>query len=416
MPTYTKEALKEAREKLAAKQKELSTVFAEAGDSVDMDQVKSIDGTTAEKVAWIRERNAERETLHDEAKAIQDVLAASENAERAEKALNDPNRRMLFPDPGSDDREERKTLGELFVDSKAGSDLKGREVEIDVDVKTVMSTGAGWAPETTRTGRVVDAAVQPIEILDLVPTVPTSQAAIVYMTETTFTNNAAEVAESVEGTPGTYPESALALTEVSSPVRKIATFIPVTDEQLEDEAQAEAYVNNRLPFMLRQRLQTQIIGGDGVAPNLEGIQSRGGIQTYALTAEPVFDAIHKGITLVRITGRAEPDAIGMHPNDWQDLRLTRTADGIYILGNPGDAITPRLWGLPVAVSTVFTENTALVGDFGQYSELAIRRGIEIQVSNSHSTYFVEGKQAIRADMRAALQVYREAAFCTVTGI
>jgi hypothetical protein len=68
------------------------------------------------------------------------------------------------------------------------------------------------------------------------------------------------------------------------------------------------------------------------------------------------------------------------------------------------------------VSTVFTEGTGLVGAFREFSELAIRRGIETKVSDSHSDYFVNGKQAIRADMRAALQVYRETAFCTVTGI
>lgn len=415
MPTFTKEALKETREKLAAKQKALSTVFEEAGEEMDMDRVKTIDGDSREKVAWIRQANAELEELSDEAKTIQDVLAAKENEEKAGDWLNRPQRSIQFPDGSG--AEAQKSIGELFLDSKAGHDLKGQTVELaDVDVKTVMSTGAGWAPETTRTGRVVDSAVQPIEILDLIPTVPTSQSAVVYMTETTFTNNAAEVAESVEATPGTYPESALALTEVSSPVRKIATWIPVTDEQLEDEPQAQGYVNRRLPFMLRQRLQTQVISGDGIAPNLEGIQQRAGIQTYALSAEPVFDAIHKGITLVRVTGRAEPDAIGLHPNDWQDIRLTRTADGIYILGNPGDVVAPRLFGLPVSASTVFTENTGLVGAFREYSELAIRRGIELQVTNSHGTFFIEGKQAIRVDMRAALQVYREAAFCTVTGI
>lgn len=401
----------ELREKLAAKQSEISKVFAEAGQDLDMEKVKSLDGDSAAKVDWIRQRNLELEAIHDELKSLETVEKAHADSQEADRYLNEPRRRMSFGSPV----EPVKTIGELFVESKSRTS-KGATSELDIDLKTVMSTGAGWAPETTRTGKVVDIATQPIEILDLIPTVPTSQSAVVYMTETTFTNAAAEVAESVEGTPGTYPESALALTEVSSPVRKIATWLPISDEQLEDVAMAQAYVNNRLPFMLRQRLQTQVIGGNGIAPNLEGIQSRGGIQTYALTAEPVFDALHKGITLVRITGRAEPDAIGLHPNDWQGLRLTRTTDGIYILGNPGDAVAPRLFGLPVAVSTSFTENTGLVGAFGEYAELAVKRGVEVQVSNSHSTFFVEGKQAIRADMRVALQVYREAAFCTVTGI
>ena len=94
----------------------------------------------------------------------------------------------------------------------------------------------------------------------------------------------------------------------------------------------------------------------------------------------------------------------------------RTADGIYIWGNPADPGPERIWGKPVVQSTYQTENTGVVGDFAMFSELAVRRGIEVQVSNSHSTYFIEGKLAIRADMRAALLFYRPKAFCQVTGI
>ncbi|MGL5908603.1 MAG: phage major capsid protein, partial [Phycicoccus sp.] len=76
----------------------------------------------------------------------------------------------------------------------------------------------------------------------------------------------------------------------------------------------------------------------------------------------------------------------------------------------------RIWGLQVVRAQALTENTGLVGDFANFAELAVRRGIDVQISNSHSTYFTEGKQAIRCDMRAALVVYRPTAFCTVTGV
>ncbi|TCO54147.1 capsid family protein [Actinocrispum wychmicini] len=102
-----------------------------------------------------------------------------------------------------------------------------------------------------------------------------------------------------------------------------------------------------------------------------------------------------------MTGRALPNAAIIHPNDWQDIRLLRTADGLYIWGSPSEA---------------GPENTAVVGDFVNFSELSTRRGVDVQVSNSHADFFINGKQAIRADARAALLVYRPTAFCTVTGI
>jgi HK97 family phage major capsid protein len=306
-----------------------------------------------------------------------------------------------------------KSLGDLFTESVAFKGKRGSigpEASLDIDVKALMTTAAGWTPETTRTGHLVDMAVRPIQVIDLVPGNTTSQAAVVYMEETTFTNNAAETAE---GSP--YVESALGLTEKSSPVRKIATFLPVTDEQLEDVPQARGYINNRLPFMLRQRLDAQILVGDGTAPNLRGFLNTVGIQTMAKGTDPTPDAFYKAMVQVQVTGRAMPNAIVMNPLDWQDVRLLRTADGIYIWGSPSDAGPARMWGLPIAQSDALTQNTGLVLDT-TFTELDTRRGIDVQVSNSHSTFFTEGKQAVRADTRVALVVYRPAAICSVTGI
>ncbi len=168
--------------------------------------------------------------------------------------------------------------------------------------------------------------------------------------------------------------------------------------------------------MLRQRLDSQILVGNGTAPNLLGLNNLPAIQTQAKGADPVPDAIFKAMTLIRVTGRANPSGIVMNPTDWQDVKLLRTADGIYIWGSPADMSPDRIWGLQVAISDAQTLNTALVGDFANFSELVLRKDVEVQISNSHSTFFIEGKQAIRADMRVALVAYRDSAFCTVTGV
>ena len=128
------------------------------------------------------------------------------------------------------------------------------------------------------------------------------------------------------------------------------------------------------------------------------------------------DAVYKAMTAIRVTGGAEPNAVVMHPNDWQGVRLLRTADGVYIWGSPSEAGIERIWGLPVIQTAQETENTALVGSFAQYCELVMKGGVDFQITNSHSTYFISGKQAIRADFRCAFPIYRPTAFCKVTGI
>lgn len=411
-------ALKESNQKLAEKRKNLAAIFDEAGPEMDFSKVTVVKGNTHEIAQVVRQWNDELTELGKENADLKAIERASQAVKIA--GQSDEERAKAGAERGSAKGGDgaslptTKTFGELFGDSAAYK-LKtgpiGPEAKIDIDLKTLMTTGAGFAPEVTRTGRVVPFATRPIQVADLFPQSTTTQAAVQFMVESTFTNAAAEVAEG-----GTYPEAALALTETTEIVRKISVFLPVTDEQLDDEPQVRGYINNRLPFMVRQRLDSQLLTGTGTAPNLRGLLNVVGIQTQAKGADPTPDAVYKAMVKVMVTGQAQPDSVIFNPLNWQDIRLLRTADGIYIWGNPSDAGPERIWGLQVALAQAETLGTAVVADLGNYTELVVRRGIDVQISNSHGTFFVEGKQAIRADMRAALVVYRPAAICTVTGL
>lgn len=430
--------LKEAREQLGAKQDVLGKVFeeAKADGGYDFNKVSCLgndvkgSGAVAEKV---KAMNAELNELAEHAETLEAAeKAANDHANRG-KGLNRP------PFAGGDQRDfsqviaNLKSLGQRVTEEKAyqawakggagggislsfedmlPSDMLAKSAQFDtMGRKALMTTAAGFAPESFRLPGFVEAATRPIELLDIIPVFPTDNAAIQYMEETTRTHAAAEKAEGAA-----FAESTFVFTERTSPVQKITDSLPVTDEQLEDVAFMAGYINSRVTFGLRQRLDSQCLVGDGTAPNLRGLKNTVGIQTQAKGADPTMDAFYKAMTKIRLTGRAVPTHHVMHPTDWQNIRLTRTADGIYIFGSPTESGPERLWGLPVVQCSADAAGTGYVGSFQPaWLSLLEKKGVDIQVGYV-GTQFGEGKRTVRGDMRAALVFFRPAAFCSVTGL
>lgn len=415
----------QARKALAERSEVLHTIFDEAGEDMDHSQVKVQEFKTGQDMAaHIRKMNEELTKIGERATHFDELEKAKTESQRwgeySKGHETDPAKFAPTGSKGGDKKLEYKTLGQAFVDSPAykAALLQGNakvllenvDAKAFLEAKAAFTTGAGWAPESLRTGRVVLDAQREIEVLDAIPVLPTTMAVIKFMEETTFTNNAAERNENAA-----YAEGALALTEQSQDVESVGVSLPVTDEQLEDVEGVSAYLDQRLGFMVRQRLDSQVLVGDGAAPNLEGTINVSGINTQAKGTDPVPDAIYKGMDLVRVTGRAMPNVVIVHPTDWQGVRLLRTADGVYIWGSPSEAGPARIWGLPVVLTTAVTENTALVGDYARFSALHIRRSLEVQTGFVNDD-FLDGRVTIRAGLRAAMVHFRPAAFTQVTGI
>jgi HK97 family phage major capsid protein len=279
------------------------------------------------------------------------------------------------------------------------------------EFKTTMTTSGAFPPEARRSGRLDLSLQAPIMLTDMLPTIPVSMGTYTYMRETTFTNAAAGIAEAA-----TYPESALAYTPVTATVTKIGTFIPVTEEQISDVDGMRALIDNRLTLMVKLEIEDEILNSTGTSNELNGFYNQV-TQTYALAGDDlVFDAILKGMNKVRTIGMANPDMVVLHPNDFIDIRLARTGDGIYIMGNPDQVGLDRLFGVRTVQSLKATENTALVGDFSTHSALLTRWGLEVMSSNSDGTDFVKDIIKVKARVRLGLAIFRILAFCEVTGI
>lgn len=296
-------------------------------------------------------------------------------------------------------------------------DIDGKAF-VDRELKTVISSGAGFAPQAIRSGLAIPKAYQAPAVIDLVPVLNTTQSAYVFMSQTTRTNNAAEAAESVDGTLTSLAESAFAWTQVSETIRKIGHFVPVTDEQLEDIPGMQDMLSMDMLEGVRQRVSSQIVNGNGSAPNISGIlaSGRSGVTDVTTTGLFVADAVAKLIETVQTTGFTQPDAILMHPTDWWNYRKATTTDGLYIAGNPNDNLAPQLWGVPVLLTTEIAAGKSIAGNFGGYARLAVKRGVEVSIASEHASYFAQGVKAVKAEMRAALAILRETAFAKTDDI
>lgn len=279
------------------------------------------------------------------------------------------------------------------------------------EAKTLV-TLTNAAPQNLRLSRIEPFPVERRTTADMLMQGTIDRGTLEYYEETTFTNAAAAVAEGVA-----KPEAAVNWTLRTESISKVAAWIPATSEALMDVSWLMSTLQNRLVFMVRRQEEAQILNGTGVAPNLLGIMNRSGVQTQAKGTDPTPDAILKATNLIRVNAFYEPDGLVIHPLAMQNIRLLRTADGIYIFGSPSDPYSAlRLWGMEVRETTAQTQATALVGAFGTAGQVFRRTGIAVTVSSEHSTFFIENKVAILAEERLGLAVYRAAAFATVTGV
>lgn len=416
-------SLSEIREEIAAKSKRLHDIFEQAGEDMDMSKVALLEGDSHAKAAEIKRLNTELSELGKE----RDGLAELEQTRVQVKGVYDdhhkPAKPMVFPGGNGQGASapvvQAKSFGDLFVESAAFREYSAaskRSPVVEVDAQALFERKAlldttGWAPESMRTGRIVEGALRRPVVADLIPQGTTNSNAIVFMEETTTTNAGAAVAEGAA-----KPESTLAFTERTAPVRKIATVLPVTDELMADEPAMRAYVEGRLRIFLQLAEETQLVSGSGVAPNLTGMLNVTGIQTQAKGTDPTPDAVYKAMVKVQTVAFLEPSGAIFHPNDWQDVRLLRTADGVYIWGSPADPGPERIWGLPVVSTTAATENTAVVAAFDTAMQIFRRAEVAFAVSDQHSDFFTTNKLMLRVEERLAFPVYRPTGICTVTGI
>jgi HK97 family phage major capsid protein len=286
---------------------------------------------------------------------------------------------------------------------------------VELFATTLDTSGGSGGPlilEDQRPG-IVPLLFRRLTIVDLLARGMTDSNVISFMKEKTFTNAASAVAEG-----GSKPESTLVFEAATSTVKKIAHWIPVTEEMLQDYAQTQSVVDARLRLGLALTEEDQLLNGSGSGANLLGLMNLTGLTAaQPRGSDTNMDAIFKSITTLSTSVFVVPDGFAINPANWQTIQLAKDSQGNYLGSGPwSQAQTPALWGLPAAVTPAIVANTALVGAYRQSAQYFRHGGVRVESSNSHADFFIKNLVAIRGEQRGALVVYRESAFQKVTGL
>ncbi|MEP7304208.1 MAG: phage major capsid protein [Acidobacteriota bacterium] len=392
----------------------------------------SADGKIPEVKGRLRtdEEKAAVQQLLDEAKGIKsriDGAAGDANLLAEVERLTAGMTERPASGTGHQATRETRSMGAQFVSDPAiRAFIKhgGHQVQqgviftspaVDLQATLLDTSGGSGGPLITPDYRpgVLMIGLRRTVVADLIAPGTTDSNAIIYMKELAETNAAAAVAEGAQ-----KPESALSFVQATDPVVKIATWIPVTTEMLEDFPAMQSLIDARLRMFLALAEEDQLLNGSGTAPNMRGINNRLALAAaVARGADSNMDAIFKQISAIATNALIQPDGFVMNPANWLTIQLAKNANGNYMGSGPwAPAQPPQLWGLPGAITPAEVANTALVGAFATCAQFFRKGGVKAAMSNSHLDFFTTNKVALLIEERGALCVYREAAFGKVTGL
>jgi HK97 family phage major capsid protein len=311
---------------------------------------------------------------------------------------------------------EAKSFIDLVKNDDAYKSLQAKSVSL-ADIEVTKSDMASMKEMKVTSAGIVapnyDPVIQPgirqeLRIRDLLTTVPVTGQQYTFFKENLHTRGAGPVAEG-----GLKPTSNVTFTTQTDRVKKIAVWMPVTDEALDDVPQLMAYLQELLRYDLKLEEERQILKGDGTGENLNGLMTQATVYDAALTkaGDTAIDLVRRAIYQVRKQSMLSADGIVMTELDWMNIELQKDGENRYLFANLQGLVTPVLWGRPVVTSDSVDEGDEdtggefLVANFARSSVLFDRMSFLFKMGLINDQ-FIKNERALLVEERLGLGVRR----------
>lgn len=297
------------------------------------------------------------------------------------------------------------TAGAEFIKSEAYKQLaSGGARQARIEVKnTVLSTSVTSFPDQ-RPG-IIPGNFLPLTVRQIIPTINVTGNAVNALKENTWVSSAGEVSQGAA-----KAESDITFTNYDVNIRTVAHWIKVSNQLLADAPAIAAYIDTRLRDGLAQRVESQLIVGDGTSPNLSGLTDSGNFTAFtADSGSNLVDSINKAKYQLWATGNM-PDTVIVNPADWGAMERTREGAGTgqYLYGAPGTVGSMSPFGVQVVLSNHVTAGYFIIGALRTSCTIFQRQGAVVEMGYVNAD-FTNNLVTIRAEERLALAVDRPSA-------
>ena len=343
-------------------------------------------------------------------KVSEDTKTALDNLSKEQRTLADRMLLLEQKSPGPGEETKTQSWGEQVVkDAHFADFIRNPKSGLCVEVKNTL-TGSDTNVAPDRKPGVVGGAFLPFSMEALLPSTPTSSNAIEFTRENVFTNSSAEAAEGAA-----KAESSLTWTLVNMPVSTVAHWIKISKQLAADAPALAAYVNTRMRYGVNQKVDTQLVVGNGTAPNISGTYKSGNYTAHGYANADLGSTLKKYVLIRKIMADLyiagyPADAVVLNPADWAQMEIDAftTAAGQMLMSL--DAMgRPLIFGVPVVQSIGMAADTFQVGRFIEAYMVHNREGVVVDMSESDSDNFTKNLITLRAERRLALSTERPAA-------
>ena len=315
------------------------------------------------------------------------------------------------------------SIGEQFVKtanfSKFAADVKsGMHVRETFKTKsaTVSTTTTGITDNflggVQDMGGIIGIPNRKLVIESLIPHIPVTAGSMSMVKETSFTNNAAVVAEA-----GNKPESTFNFEKYNVNIETVAHWTKISEQLAADAPAVQAFINTRMQYGLQNKIDQQLVTGSGTSGELAGFLKSGNYHDYSSaitidTGDTLIDFAAKIQAAIESNNYA-PQYLLLNPMDWTKLTLLKDSQKRYLLGGPGSASQKTLWGIPVittsSIPTIDTSTTPdtpakyLMADFSLGAAILDRQELVVDIDRTQDD-FIKNLLTIRVERRLALAI------------